>query len=239
MGITMKQRKPLIGILPLYDSELDSIWMLPGYLNGLHMAQADTIILPYTTDKDQLNRISALCDGFLFTGGQDVNPKMYQESVLKECGEISDTLDILTKTVFEYALKKDKAILGICRGCQIINVLFGGTLYQDLYTQRNSNIDHHQQKPYINTSHRVSIIEGSYLRTLFNTSTIEVNSIHHQAIKDTSAELLVNAVSEDGLVEAVKAKSFKYILGIQWHPEYNFEKNSYSSQIFKDFIRSL
>ncbi|MGN1281478.1 MAG: gamma-glutamyl-gamma-aminobutyrate hydrolase family protein [Succinivibrio sp.] len=238
----MTEKKPLIGLLPLYDESLDSIWMLPGYQNGVHMAGADTVILPYTKDCDEIRRLCRLCDGFLFTGGQDVDPALYHEQKLAQCGEISETLDILTKAVFDYATDKDRAVLGICRGCQIINVLFGGSLYQDLYSQRKEvpgAIDHHQNKPYSSTSHKVTVTDKSYLKSLLNTDVLEVNSIHHQAIKDLGSGLMVNAVSEDGLVEAVKADGFRYIFGVQWHPEYDFHKNHFSSLIFKDFIKSL
>ena len=86
--------KPIIGILPLYDSEKDSIWMLPGYQKGLEKAGANTLIFPYTSDVDEILTISALCDGYLFTGGQDVSPELYHEKKQPYCGELSPTLEI-------------------------------------------------------------------------------------------------------------------------------------------------
>lgn len=232
--------KPIIGILPLYDSEKDSIWMLPGYQKGLEKAGAKTLILPYTDNTDEILTISAFCDGFLFTGGQDVDPKLYNENKQSYCGEISPTLDTLTRIVFEDAKFSDKAILGICRGCQILNVLFGGTLYQDLNTQYKApgkHIEHHQEKPYDSTWHKVTVNQDSYLHKLLKKDELNVNSIHHQGIKTVGKGLTVNAVSEDGIVESIKADNFNYMFGVQWHPEYNYFKNEDSMAILKDFVK--
>lgn len=234
-------KKPIIGILPLFDSEKDSIWMLPGYQKGLEKAGAQVLIFPYTNDLDEILTVSALCDGYLFTGGQDVDPNLYNEKKQPFCGEISPVLDTLTKIVFEDAKFSDKAVLGICRGCQILNVLFGGTLYQDLNTQYSSengaHIEHHQNKPYDSTSHKVTLNQDSYLHKLLKKDVLDVNSIHHQGIKDLGMGLSVNAVSEDGIVEAIKANDYNFMLGVQWHPEYNFFRNEDSMSILKAFVK--
>lgn len=233
--------KPIIGILPLYDSEKDSIWMLPGYQKGLEKAGANTLIFPYTSDVDEILTISALCDGYLFTGGQDVSPELYHEKKLPYCGELSPTLDTLTKVVFEDAEFSDKAILGICRGCQILNILFGGSLYQDLNIQYQSSngihIEHHQNKPYDNTSHKVTLNTDGYLHKLLKKDELNVNSVHHQGIKDVGIGLSVNAISEDGIVESIKAVDYNFMLGVQWHPEYNYFRNDDSLTILKAFVR--
>lgn len=233
--------KPIIGILPLYDSEKYSIWMLPGYQKGLEKAGANTLIFPYTSDVDEILTISALCDGYLFTGGQDVSPELYHEKKQPYCGELSPTLDTLTKVVFEDAEFSDKAILGICRGCQILNVLFGGSLYQDLNIQYQSNngkhIEHHQNKPYDNTSHKVTLNSDGYLHKLLKKDELQVNSVHHQGIKDVGIGLSVNAISEDGIVESIKAVDYNFMLGVQWHPEYNYFRNDDSLTILKAFVR--
>lgn len=234
-------KKTIIGILPLFDSEKDSIWMLPGYQKGLEKAGAQVLIFPYTNDLDEILTVSALCDGYLFTGGQDVDPNLYNEKKQPFCGEISPVLDTLTKIVFEDAKFSDKSVLGICRGCQILNVLFGGTLYQDLNTQYSSengtHIEHHQNKPYDSTSHKVTLNQDSYLHKLLKKDVLDVNSIHHQGIKDLGMGLSVNAVSEDGIVEAIKANDYNFMLGVQWHPEYNFFRNEDSMSILKAFVK--
>ena len=228
-------KSPIIGVLPLFDTEKQSVWMLPGYLKGIEEAGGTPLILPYTDNSKILLKVCKLCDGFLFTGGQDVCPSLYGESD-KNSVDLLPTLDNLTKTVFDYATSKDLPILGICRGIQILNVFFGGTLYQDLPTEHPSNFSHHQEKPYLNPCHKVSLSNGSYLNLLLGTDLLLVNSIHHQAIKKLGQNLEVEAISVDGLVEGIKANNYKYILGVQWHPEYNFEVEKSSKTIFKSFI---
>lgn len=142
---------------------------------------------PYTSDVDEILTISALCDGYLFTGGQDVSPELYHEKKQPYCGELSPTLDTLTKVVFEDAEFSDKAILGICRGCQILNVLFGGSLYQDLNIQYQSNngkhIEHHQNKPYDNTSHKVTLNSDGYLHKLLKKMNCKSTACITKALK--------------------------------------------------------
>ncbi|MGN0903472.1 MAG: gamma-glutamyl-gamma-aminobutyrate hydrolase family protein [Succinivibrio sp.] len=232
------KKRPVIGVLPLYDTALNSIWMLPGYMNGLMENGASPVILPYTDNKDLLLQTAKLCDGFLFTGGQDVNPALYHQKQSPKCQEVLKELDALSLIIFNYAKSKNLPLLGICRGCQILNVFFGGTLYQDLASEHPEGISHSQKKPYSSFSHKVSLTKGSYLEKLLTKDLLEVNSIHHQAIKDVADDLSVEAVSEDGLVEAVKAKNYRYMLAVQWHPEYAYQNDINSNRIFKDFVKA-
>lgn len=129
------QNRKVVGVMPLWDDEKDSIWMLPGYMDGLKTAGLDAFIFPLTDDVRELKRFADLCDGVLLTGGHDVNPAVYHESPINDSVVWNDTRDSMDQTVIRYALEKDKGILGICRGIQILNVTLGGTLYQDLPTQ--------------------------------------------------------------------------------------------------------
>ncbi|MDD6206494.1 gamma-glutamyl-gamma-aminobutyrate hydrolase family protein [Succinivibrio sp.] len=226
----------VIGVLPLYDTQLDSIWMLPDYINALVDHGACPIILPYTDKKDVLEQICSYCDGFLFTGGQDVSPKLYNEQKADYCGECLDILDNLSVTVYNHAILKKKTILGICRGLQFINVMQGGTLYQDIVSQGKSEINHHQEKPYCTPSHNVTLVDNSYLSDLFEISNIKVNSIHHQSIKDLGKDLMINGISQDGIIEAISSTTHPYMVAVQWHPEYDYKNNDKSSLLLKDFV---
>ena len=124
--------KPIIGVTPLFDSEKDSVWMLPGYLEGITAAGGIPIILPLYSDSGDIKKCSELCDGFLFTGGQDVSPEIYGEEKTEFCGETSELRDTLESTLLKIAIDENKPVLGICRGLQFINAALGGTLYQDL-----------------------------------------------------------------------------------------------------------
>ena len=126
--------KPIIGVTPLWDEEKKSYWMLPGYLEGVKEAGAIPVILPLTTNGADIAQLVDLCDGFLFTGGQDVDPQLYGEAMEPFCGELCPARDALEQELLRQALERDKPILGICRGIQFLNAALGGTLYgKDLY----------------------------------------------------------------------------------------------------------
>ena len=134
--------KPLIGVMPLWDEGKKSIWMLPGYLEGIREAGGTPVIFPLTEDREELEQLCSLCNGFLITGGQDVDPAIYRETPIPQMGEICTVLDQMERQVLEYAIKEDKAVLGICRGIQYLNAMLGGSLYQDLNVQHPSGTNH-------------------------------------------------------------------------------------------------
>ncbi|MGN0692334.1 MAG: gamma-glutamyl-gamma-aminobutyrate hydrolase family protein, partial [Oscillospiraceae bacterium] len=125
-----------------------------------------------------------------------------------------------------------------CRGIQFINAALGGTLWQDIPSQKPSQTEHHQSPPYDVPIHNVTISEGTPLFELLGQSEIRVNSYHHQAVKKLSPKLLPMAYSEDGLIEGVYSPDKKYIMAVQWHPELSYLKDKNSMLIFKSFIEA-
>ena len=212
---------PIIGVTPLWDEERKSIWMLPDYLDGIRAAGGIPVVLPLEMSEEDADRIVETCDGFLFTGGQDVG----------SCPE-RDKLETL---VLSKALQSDKAILGICRGLQFINVFLGGTLWQDLPSQHPSEIIHRQGKPYGVPTHTVTL--NGDLKTLLGKGIIKVNTLHHQAAKDLGSDLTTIAVAPDGIIEAVQMVGKRFVWAVQWHPEYMFKTSPDSLAIFSCFIR--
>jgi putative glutamine amidotransferase len=230
--------KPIIGVVPLWDSEKDSLWMLPGYMHGIERAGGLPIMLSLTTDKVALEQICRTVDGLLFTGGQDVSPALYGEEKADCCGEICASRDIMEAMLFSlFVTELDKPAFGICRGIQFINALLGGTLYQDLDTQYKTvpQLCHHQKQPYDKPSHKVSIKQGNPLHALLMADEIAVNSCHHQGVKELSPELVCMAVAEDGLVEAVYMPGKKFVWAVQWHPEYSLNDEN-SKKLFLTFV---
>ena len=214
------ERNPIIGVTPLWDDERKSIWMLPDYLNGIKTARGIPVVLPLEMSEKDADRIVETCDGFLFTGGQDVG----------SCPE-RDKLETL---LLSKALQTDKAILGICRGLQFINVFLGGTLWQDLPSQHPSEIAHRQGKPYNAQTHKVVLNGG--LKSLLGQDTIDVNTLHHQAIKELGESLIPMATAPDGIIEAALMENKRFVWGVQWHPEYMFKTDPNSLAIFTHFI---
>ena len=228
------KRLPIIGVTPLWDAERKSVWMLPDYLDGIRAAGGLPVVLPIEMSEKDADQIVETCDGFLFTGGQDVAPELYGEKVAASVVSSAER-DKLESLLLSKALQADKAILGICRGLQFINVFLGGTLWQDLPSEHPSEIVHRQGKPYDAPTHKVKL--NGDLQTLLGKDIIEVNTLHHQAIKDLGNDLTAMAVAPDGIIEAVKMVGKRFVWAVQWHPEYMFKTNPDSLAIFSCFVK--
>ena len=232
-------KQPIIGVIPLWDDEKDSIWMLPGYTRGLEDAGAVPVILPLTVSTAVLKRAAGLCDGFLFTGGHDVNPELYKQEKSARCGETCGARDQMETYIFrESVLNQGKPALGICRGIQFFNAMLGGTLYQDIPTEFPSSITHVKGPPYDAPAHAVRLLPESALCKLTGKERLEVNSYHHQGINKLADSLDAMALSDDGLVEAVSMPDHPYLQAVQWHPEF-FLKDETSQKIFADFVENV
>lgn len=231
--------KPIVGIMPLWDEEKNSIWMFPGYMDGIAQAGAIPIIFPFSSDKDEISRLVYICDGILFTGGQDVSTELYGEKPLDGLVTSCEKRDAMETTVLKISMELDKSVLGICRGIQFINAALGGTLYQDLPVQHPSAIKHHQHPPYDVPVHDVELIRNSPLYECLKTRTLPVNSYHHQAVKKTAPGFETMAFSPDGLVEAMYMPSQKFLWAVQWHPEFSYKTDINSRKIFQAFVDSM
>lgn len=230
-------KKAVIGVVPLYDDEKESVWMIPGYLDCIEEAGGLPIILPFTTDKDEIEQAFEMCDGLLFTGGHDVSPRFYSGN--KElCGKPCEIRDEMEKRLFSLALKADKPSFGICRGIQLFNVLLGGTLYEDIPSQLKSELIHKQKPPYDIPSHEAELIENSPLYDIIKQKTISVNSYHHQGIRKLAPALKIAAKASDGLIEGVYMPDRRFILAVQWHPEFNYKSDGNSMKLIEKFVKA-
>lgn len=161
-------------------------------------------------------------DGLVLQGGADVCPLTYGETPLKPEWNGDRARDHYEIDLFQEFVAHGKPVLGVCRGVQLINVAFGGTLYQDIVTQVAGAHRHYDPDAYDQLFHDVSIVAGTGLAKLYSArSSARVNSIHHQAIKDLGDGLTVEALSAlDGVIEAVRWNGPSYVFGVQWHPEF-------------------
>lgn len=229
-------RKKVIGLIPLYDDEKESYWMLPGYMTAVEACGGLPIMFPMTSDEDELDQLYEMCDGILFTGGHDVDPEIYGQRPTDKCGKPCKARDIMEKYLLEKAIIDDKPVLGICRGIQFMNAVLGGTLYQDLPSEYESNTEHHMSPPYDETIHGVDVLNDTKLANIIGAGLHQVNSYHHQAVKELSDKCNVEAISEDGLIEAISVKDKKFAIGVQWHPEFAYKKKDDCKQIVQAFI---
>lgn len=229
--------KPLIGIAPLFDDERNSIWMLPDYMNAIRHAGGVPVILPLEGTSEDICAAASVCSGFVLTGGQDVDPKIYGETPLPQCGTPNEIRDQTDYLILCHAMKYNLPLLGICRGIQLINAGLGGTLWQDLPSQTGTKIMHSQPPPRDIPVHDVRIIPGTPLHELLETEKLAVNSFHHQGVKDAAPGVTVMAVAEDGLVEAIAVDGKDFIWGVQWHPEHMFLKDGREMALFRELVR--
>lgn len=230
--------KSVIGLIPLYDDEKDSYWMLPGYMKVIERCGAFPVMLPLTDDQEELDTVFNICSGLLFTGGHDVEPELYKAVKTDKCGETCRMRDDMESYLLGKALEKDMSVLGICRGIQFMNAYLGGTLYQDLETEYDCKVEHHMKPPYDVKAHMVSVYPHTLLASIIGDGEHEVNSYHHQAIKDIADGIEIMAVSEDGLVEAISVKDKSFAVGVQWHPEFSYERSEESVKLVQAFVNA-
>lgn len=176
-------------------------------------------IIPCTCNEEVTEKLVSEADCVILSGGYDIAPEKYGEVPLYESGTIIDIRDMFDFKVIESAVEYNKPLFGICRGLQCINVFFGGSLFQDIYSQLGiPACKHDQTEPTEYLSHGVSVSEDSRLFSLCGAGYIEVNSHHHQAIKKPGAGLIISGKAEDGVVEAIESETHD-IIAVQFHPE--------------------
>lgn len=231
-------KKPLIALMPLWDEKMNSYWMLPGYMDLIIKSGGVPVMLSFSDDEQSVKEIADRFDGFVFTGGDDIDPAKYGEEQIKECGQPCVRRDSLEFALFREVIKTDKPILGICRGMQFLNAALGGTLYQDLPTQKPSEVCHKQPAPFDALTHSVTVEKGTLLYDIVGTEKLMVNTLHHQAVDKLADGLKVCAIAEDGLVEAFYAPEKAFLMGVQWHPEMLFAHAPNNLKIGKAFVET-
>jgi putative glutamine amidotransferase len=228
--------KPLIGIIAhteLNRFNLTVSTIALTYTSSIEKAGGVPVILPFTADNSILAQMAEPMQGFLLPGGNDIDPAFYNETAVKECGEVNKPLDLFQMAVLKLAIADRKPVLGICRGIQVVNVALGGSLFQDIPSQVTTPSLKHTDKA-VDVEHPIDIEEGSRLFKLFGAH-ITVNSRHHQSLKEPAEDLIITARAPDGVIEAAQHKSLPIDL-VQWHPERMMQKNDDMLPLFKAFV---
>jgi putative glutamine amidotransferase len=233
-------RKPLIGLTPSHDMESGDVKARPTYMRALKAAGAIPVVMPLDASEEDLKQLSQDLDGFLFTGGPDVHPFLFGEETQAHCGNVSPARDQMEISLLPMIMELQKPILGICRGIQVLNIALGGNIWQDIPSQvtRDFPLAHSQPFSYDMPCHTVALTEGSLLAQISESSSIEVNSMHHQAVKDLAPGLIASAYSTDYLIEALEMPDYPFFIGVQWHPEYLWEKNKEAFRLFQTFVKA-
>lgn len=234
-------RIPLIGLAGYLHTPVNSAFTYrqentnEAYTSAIEKAGGYALLLPYTADGKRLEAAVCAVDGILIPGGLDVDPELYGETAMPCCKEHHRDMDLFQIDLIDMAIRKNRPILGICRGLQIINVHHGGTLYQDLDECFTKQVSHSRLDSPGSAVHEVVLEEGCMMRKLFGKAVLSVNSLHHQGIKRLGGGLAPAAVCTDGLVEGIEDGK-NGIFAVQWHPEALMETEESSLLPFKKLI---
>ncbi|HEY5584709.1 MAG TPA: gamma-glutamyl-gamma-aminobutyrate hydrolase family protein [Ruminiclostridium sp.] len=235
----MYRGKPVIGITAAYDYEKGISTMKDDYYEAIIQCGAVPILIPVTDKKSVWGEYLEICNGFILSGGPDIDATYFGKGNMPYAGEISPIRDSMEIFIAQQAIAMDKPILGICRGIQVMNIAAGGGIYQDIYAQSKDEkklLKHSQQAPRWFQIHNVDIQSETCLYSIFGRDRLKVNSFHHQAVSEVAPGFIVNAYAEDGIIEAISQENKKFVLGVQWHPENLWRKDETHLKLFERLV---
>lgn len=218
-----------------FDADSRRIYVGNEYIEILIRLNSKPIIFPINMlSAKLLHNYIKMCDCVLFCGGEDVHPKFYGKEPQPGIGKINLLRDRIELEAMKISYKMNKRVLAICRGVQVMNVAFGGTLVQDI--GEGSSVSHYQNLDGRYGYHSIEIV-GSLLTKIFGCRKILVNSFHHQALDEIAPGFEVEAVSADGIVEAISKKDRSFFVGVQWHPELMVKNSLLQKRLFMRFVK--
>jgi putative glutamine amidotransferase len=212
------------------------------YARAIENAGGVPIILPVFGGEALSQKYLGVMDGLLLSGGMDIVPAMYGQDALPELDVTDQGRDELELPLVRAAVAQGMPLFGICRGLQTLNVTLGGTLFQDLPTQKPSSIIHYQShKGHARDEfiHSIEIVPDSRLRGIVGVSEMPVNSLHHQALDKLGEGLVVTATAPDGVIEAAELPAHPYAVAVQFHPEETAPHDERSRRLFETFVAKL
>ncbi len=223
------RKKPVIAICSSMSDNF--IRMNKAYFEAVYRSGGIPVFLHFAGGEAEAEQFFAdEFDGFLFAGGVDIDPKYYGEEIAGENVEICRERDVFELRLLELLKNDKRPVLGICRGEQVINVFYGGTLFQHME-------GHRQTEPGTEMPYRADIVRGTLLHELAGCDECATNSFHHQAVKAVAPSLVACAVDKDGAIEAVEGRDReRFLLCLQWHPELCFERSELSRNVFAKFV---
>ena len=232
--------KPLIGISPSAEIDQSYYMTTTDNMRAIEQAGGMPVVLSYVSSEQDITDLAERIDGLYLTGGYDIDPTLFGEEPHPKLGTIIPARDKFEIAMVHKMRELGKPILGVCRGCQIMNIAVSGDMYQDMYSQIDGDLLQHQQKaPKEHGSHFVFVKEGSLLHKLTGKKKLTVNSRHHQANRRVPENFQVSGKASDGVIEALESKEEPFFLGLQWHPENMVAHNDVASEkIYQGFIRA-
>ncbi|PWU25470.1 MAG: hypothetical protein C5B48_01180 [Candidatus Rokuibacteriota bacterium] len=232
-------RAPLIGVTTsiTIGKAPERAYVNSAYLFAVQRAGGVPVVLPPQLSADSLARLTRGLEGLLLTGGGDIDPALFGETAHPTVYEVAPSRDTLEWAVVRRALDRDLPILAICRGIQLLNVALGGTLFQDVDTDPGTELQHGQSGPRDQPTHKVTVKAKSRLAEVLGTDELEVNSMHHQAVRHLGTGLEAVAWAPDLVIEGIEMPdSSRFVLGVQWHPEELCAHSEPARRLFAAFV---
>ena len=228
--------EPVIGIISCGYMK-NQQFVSESYIHAIEECGGIPVLIPIISGESIYPYYSDICNGFLFCGGDDINPLLFGEEPLTHVGKINTRTDIFHISFMKHALSSHLPILAICRGMQILNIALGGTIYQDLAMRPSPSLNHLQlSENREETSHKISISPNSMLYDCLGNTAL-VNSFHHQSIHLLGEGLKITAIASDGVIEAIESSENAFLCGLQWHPECMIHSAPQMKKIFFSFIQ--
>ncbi|HEC22211.1 MAG TPA: gamma-glutamyl-gamma-aminobutyrate hydrolase family protein [Chloroflexi bacterium] len=241
-------RRPLIGISlaahRLADSETGGsvLRVRPTYAHAVAVAGGTPVLIPLYVGAETLRSIYERLDGIVLSGGGDVDPSYYGAERSPYTVRVNRERDEVELQLTRWACAEDKPLLAICRGIQVLNVALGGTLIQDIRDEISGALRHDANSDvwFERPAHTITLTDGSRLQRALGVGEgpLEVNSLHHQALKDVATALDVVARASDGIVEGVEMPERRFIVGVQWHPETLVDEHPPMRRLFEALVRA-
>ncbi|NJO81592.1 MAG: gamma-glutamyl-gamma-aminobutyrate hydrolase family protein [Blastochloris sp.] len=234
--------RPLIGVscMNVGNDRGELIGQRPTYLRALEAAGAIPLLIQTTDDVAAIRALYDLCAGILIPGGGDIEPSEFGEQPHPEISFVDPQRDRLELQLARWTRDDNKPLLGICRGIQVINVAFGGTLYQDIPSQLPGSLDHRYNtnlQKYDVPGHDLTLAADSWLAERLGTTALIANTMHHQSLKDLAPGLRIVGQAPDGIVEAVEGTGTQLVIGVQCHPEHLWrEAEPRWTNMFRAFV---
>jgi len=233
--------KPLIGLTTTHmpnPSGRPAFGINQPYVNAVTIAGGLPILIPIDFSNDDLDNLLPRLDGALFTGGYDLDPRLYGNQPHPMVEGVDADRDRVEIHLTQAVVQSHKPFFGICRGCQVVNVALGGSLYEHLPEQLVGDVSHDRHdKPRNYLAHAINIEPDSQLMKILAIKETRVNSLHHQGVRRLAEGLEVTALAPDGLVEAFELPGHPFGLAVQWHPE-ELQEHAAMRRLFQAFVRA-
>jgi putative glutamine amidotransferase len=236
--------KPVIGITAnsLFSENgafpgMERVYVNQSYLHSVEKAGGIPVLLPTVSSDSDITEQLGRVDGVILSGGCDINPLLFGEEPVTKLEFVLADRDEYEIALTRLSYQSGKPLLGICRGIQVLNVAFGGSLYQDIHSQAaNCCLKHSQSSRRDFAGHTVDIMPGSLLHDIIGKTALPVNSFHHQAVKDVAHDFITTARARDGIIEAIEKPGKRFLLGVQWHPEMLVDSYPVMLELFKRLV---